>query len=463
MMTRYIKGILAAAIAATSLCGCSISRKCRAPELNLPSSIISSETPADQETLADMQWWNFYGDSLLCNIIERTLEHNKDILAAAYRIEQMREQYRISRAELLPTVSANALADNETNDYFGKKSTSDPEFSLKATLSWEADLWGRLRWAKKKNNYEWLATVEDERAMRMTLIAEVAGTYFQLIALDNELEIVRRTLETRRDGEKMAKLRFEGGLTSELVYQQAKVEYATTATLVPALEKRIEITENSLSLLMGAYPGEKITRQKIDRYIQVPDSVPVGLPSQLLMRRPDVRKSEYQLKSAMSSVGVAYADQFPRLTISLQGGWENDDLKALFRSPFSYVVGNIVGTALDFGRKRAQYKASIAAYEQSRLAYEKKVLEVFTEVNNYLVTYRKMRDTTVLKTESRNAALKYFELANLQYRAGSINYIDVLDAQRRFLDAQIGLSNAVRDEHIALVNLYKALGGGWKQ
>ena len=281
--------------------------------------------------------------------------------------------------------------------------------------------------------------------------------------LDNELEIVRRTLETRRDGEKMAKLRFEGGLTSELVYQQAKVEYATTATLVPALEKRIEITENSLSLLMGAYPGEKITRQKIDRYIQAPDSVPVGLPSQLLMRRPDVRKSEYQLKSAMSSVGVAYADQFPRLTISLQGGWENDDLKALFRSPFSYVVGNIVGTALDFGRKRAQYKASIAAYEQSRLAYEKKVLEVFTEVNNAVVTYRKMRETTVLKTESRNAALKYIELANLQYRAGSINYIDVLDAQRRFLDAQIGLSNAVRDEHIALVNLYKALGGGWKQ
>ena len=402
----------------------------------MPGQIASGYT--DSLTIADLSWWQFYGDSTLRRVIELTLENNKDMLAAAARVEQMRQLYRISKAERLPNFSAKGLADYETNDYADEESSRDPEFSAKLSVSWELDLWGNLRWAKRKGGAEYLSSVEDWRAMRMTLVAEVATAYFQLMALDNELSIVRRTLRTRSEGVQQAQLRFEGGLTSETVYQQAKVEYASTATLIPDLESRIEIMENSIALLMGKSPDWEVLRGQMNIEAEFPDSLPVGLPS-----------------------GMAYADRFPRLTFNLVGGWENDALQGFFRSPFSYVAAAIAAPVFGFGRKQAKYRAALAAYDVARLGYEKKVLEVFKEANDAVVTYRNVRKTAALKVALRDAARKYVELANLQYRGGSINYIDVLDAQRRYFDAQIGLSNAVRDEHLALVQLYKALGGGW--
>lgn len=457
---KHIRAIIIAVAAAQLLSSCSAVRECRAPELNLPQTIVAGEM--DTLTIADMEWWRFYGDSALCRIIGRTLEHNRDIKAAVAHVEQLQELYRISKANMLPTLDIKAMADHETNDYDGEASKRDPEFDLKANISWEIDLWGSLRWAKRKGEAEWRMSVEDERALRMTLIAEAAASYFQLVALDNELSIVQRTLETRREGVAKAKLRFEGGLTSELVYQQAQVEYATTAALIPELRKRIKTTENALCLLMGTYPGEVIQRGTTDAATLIPETLPVGLPSQLLRRRPDIRAAEQQLMAAMSGVGVAYADRFPKLTFNLQGGWENDALKGFFSSPFSYVAGQLVAPVFSFGRKKARYKAALAAYEESRLMYEQKVLEAFKETDDAVTAYRNVRETTALKISSRNAAHKYVELAELQYRTGSINYIEVLDAQRRYFDAQIGVSNAVRDENLALVQLYKALGGGWK-
>ena len=438
---------------------CSAVRHCQAPEVEMPGQIAPGYT--DSLTIADLNWWQFYGDSTLRRVIELTLENNKDMLAAAARVEQMRQLYRISKAGRLPNFTANVLADNETNDYADESSVRDPEFGAKLSVSWELDLWGNLRGAKRKGGAEYLSSVEDWRAMRMTLVAEVATAYFQLMALDNELSIVRRTLRTRSEGVQQAQLRFEGGLTSETVYQQAKVEYASTATLIPDLESRVEIMENSIALLMGKSPDWEVLRGQMNIEAEFPDSLPVGLPSGLLQRRPDVRASEQQLRSAMASAGMAYADRFPRLTFNLVGGWENDELQGFFRSPFSYVAGAIAAPVFGFGRKQAKYRAALAAYDVARLGYEKKVLEVFKEANDAVVTYRNVRKTAALKVALRDAARKYVELANLQYRSGSINYIDVLDAQRRYFDAQIGLSNAVRDEHLALVQLYKALGGGW--
>lgn len=446
--------------AAAVLASCSAVRRCQAPELNLPAQIAGR---ADSLTAADLGWWEFYGDTTLCRIISRTLADNKNIRSAAARVEQMRQLYRISKADRLPALSAHVLGDNETNDYYHDAPLRDPQFDLKATLSWEADLWGNLRWAKRKGAAEYTATVEDERAMRMTLVAETAAAYFRLVALDNELSIVRQTLDTRREGVAQAKLRFEGGLTSETVYQQAQVEYAATAALIPDLERRIEITENALSLLMGGYPDWEVIRGTMNIGEIRSEDLPVGIPSELLQRRPDLRAAEARLRAAMAAVGAAYADRFPRLVFRLTGGVENDDLKGLLRSPFSYVMGSLAAPLLGFGRKQAAYKAALAAYDQARLAYEQKVLEVFKETDDAVVTYRSVRKTARLKSDLCDAARKYVELANLQYRAGSINYINVLDAQRRYFDAQTGLSNAVRDEHLALVQLYKALGGGWQR
>ena len=440
------------------LSACSGVKDCVKPQLNLPQQIGHNQN--DSLTLADTEWWKLYADSSLIRIINTTLENNRNLLAAGARIEEMRQLYGVSKSNFFPTLGAFALADNETNDYYGESHINDPENSLKATLSWEADLWGGLNWARKKGLANYEASVWDQRAMRMTLIAEVATAYFNLVALDNELTIVRRTLTTREEYLKKAKLRFEGGLTPETVYQQAQVEYATTAALVPNLERQIEVQKNAIALLMGRYPEEEVMRSSLSLDMGLPDSVPVGVPSTLLQRRPDLQASEAALRAALANVGVAYADRFPRLRISLTGGLENDELKGFFNSPFSYVVGQITGTILDFGRNKRKHKAAIAAYDQARYRYEQAVLNAFREVDDAAITFRLVRQTSLKRRELRDAAQKYTQLAYMQYNMGVINYIDVLDAQRRYFDAQVGFTNAVRDEYLALVRLYKALGGG---
>ena len=445
--------------------GCSAVRECKSPEVDIPRSLAKSQAgtiESDSLTVADTGWWEFYGDELLRDIIERTLTNNRRIQVAAARVEQARQMYGSARAERLPNLYFEAPFNNETNDYYGEKPIRDPELGLKLTVKWELDMWGNLRWAKRRSGAEYMATVEDERAMRMTLVAEAATAYFRLVALDNELDIVRHTLVTRREGVELARIRFEGGLTSDLPYQQAQVEYAAVAALIPNLERNIEATENVLAVLMGENPDWKVLRSRELHDDNMPGRLSVGIPSTLLQRRPDVQASEQRLQAAMAAVGVAYADRFPRMMITLTGGVEDNSLRTIFRSPFSYIAETLTAPLFGFGRKRARYKAAVAAYDVARLNYEDKVLEVFREVDDAVVMFRSARHAAELKLALRDAASKYADLALLQYRAGSTNYLDLLDAQRRYLDAQIGLSNAIRDEHLALVQLYKALGGGWQ-
>ena len=462
---RALQQIILAALLCLTLaltsCGVAV-KMCKEPQLNIPSEIIPGQL--DSLTIADLKWWEFYGDEVLCGFISHALDNNRDILAAAAKVEQMRQLNRVGRTALLPDVGASAMADYEVENYTDKGHTETPQIDLKLDVSWEVDLWGNIRWSTRKASAEYLASVEAERAMRMTVIAEVATVYYQLIALENELHIVNRTLQTRGEEVVQARLRYEGGLTSETVYQQAKVEYATTAALIPAIEAKIATAKSSLTLLMGEYPDFELeyARMKVlDR--EMPTELPLGLPSYLLMRRPDLREAEQRLKAATAAVGIAYTDRFPKLVVGLTGGWENGSFEEFFKAPYALFVGKLAAPIFEFGRRKAKYEAAVEAYEVSRLNYEKSVLMAFKETNDAVARYRNARETTELKNNLREAALKYVELATFQYKYGDIKYINVLDAQRRYFDAQVGLSNAVRDEYIALVQLYKSLGGGWAE
>ncbi len=459
---RVSKHIIACAVMAISVSSCGIAtRMCQEPQVDMPSGI--AEGQLDSLTIADLQWWEFYGDEVLCKFIQQALDNNRDLLAAAAKVQQMQALNRAGKAAWFPTIGASAMADNEVENYTDKGHTETPQVDLKTDLSWEVDLWGNIKWATRKASAEYLASVEAERAMRMTIIAELATTYYQLLALENELLIVNRTLQTRSEGVEQARLRYEGGLTSETVYRQAQVEYATTASLIPAIETKIETTKNSLRVLMGECPDFELAYERmkvLDR--EIPTDLPVGLPSDLLTRRPDLRGAEQALKAAAASVGVAYTDRFPRLVIGLTGGWENGEFAHLFSAPYSLFTGDIAAPVFEFGRRKAKYKAAVHAYDAARLDYEQRVLQAFKEANDAVSHYRNAHRASVLKDTLREAALKYVELATFQYKYGDTRYIEVLDAQRRYFDAQIGLSNAVRDEYIALVQLYKALGGGWK-
>ena len=430
--------ILLLAFVASSMESCMLGRKYKSPELNLPDSLGSSEYSNDSLLFADLDWWEVYSDTTLQNLIAATLENNKDMRIAAERVQELAQLKRIDNAAMLPQFGANVYAEPEWDNYGGK-----------------------LRWARQQGLAEYLESVEAKRSLQMTLIAEVAQAYFELAALDNELEIVQRTLITRQEGVRQAKIRFEGGLTSETSYQQSQVELANTATLVPELKHKITQKENEIALLAGRYPGH-IERSLLDSAMLLPERLPVGLPSELLMRRPDVRAAEQALIAANAAVGIAYTDRFPRISLTGDYGLESDMVRNILSSPYSLVNFDILAPIFGFNAKRAKYRAQQHAYEQECARYEKKVLSVFQEVSDAIAGYNSAREARRLKKNLEMSSRKYVDLARLQYINGVINYLDVLDAQRQYFDAQIGLSNAIRDEYISLVTLYKALGGGWQ-
>ena len=328
-------------------------------------------------------------------------------------------------------------------------------------VSWELDVWGKLRWANDAGVTAYMQTVEAQRALHLTIVAQVAQSYFELKALDRELAIVKQTLEARREGVRFAKLRYEGGLTSEIPYRQSLVELARTETLIPNLENEIKLKENDLFVLVGEFPSGSISRIGDDINHQlIPQNLPVDMPSSLLKRRPDMIQAEQKLIEANARVGISYTEMFPSLRLTGRLGGENDELSDFLKSPTWFISGVLTGPIFNMGKNKATHNAAKAAYEQEVYTYEKSVLEVFKEVNNSIVTFNKMKEVYRSQEVLYNSAKSYHELAKLQYVNGVISYIDLLDAQRQFFDAEIALNTAILNELSSMVGLYKALGGG---
>lgn len=441
------------------LTSCQLGKHYTRPDLHLPERLDSMAT--DTMSIADFRWWEIYTDTTLQTLIRQTLEHNKDMLTAAARLKEMAAQKRIAYANLFPEVKGQLYTDKEAENYGGDSYESVPEYSAKFIASWELDLWGNLRWAKDRSMAQFLQAVENQRALRMTLVAQVAQAYFELVALDNELAIVKQTLRARQESVHLAELRFNGGLTSETAYQQAQVELARTATLVPDLERAIALKENDISFLAGRYPST-VERSHHPQDIRLPETLPAGLPSSLLERRPDVRAAEEALIAANAEVGIAYTNLFPRITLTAHYGLESEEFRDFLHSPYHFLSANLLTPLFAMGKNRAAFKAKKAACEQAAYQYEKAVLSAFKDARNAIVEFNKIQDIYDAQLELEQAARKSIDLTRTQYLNGYISYLDMLDAQRTYLDAQIALSNAVRDKQIALVQLYKALGGGWE-
>lgn len=454
-----MKRIVIICIVLITFTSCKIGKNYSRLELNMPQKFQTHSV--DSICWADAKWWDIYADTNLVNLINATLENNKDMKIAASKVKELAARKRITYSEFFPQIDGKAYIQNEGLNYGGNNYKPDPEFGVKASINWELDLWGNLRWANDISMTEYLSSIEAQRALMMSLIAEVAENYFELIALDNELFIVKQTLKAREEGTKLAKIRFDGGLTSETSYQQAKLEYAKTATMIPDLEKKIAIKENEILNLSGSYP-HRLERINFQKNLILPDSIPVGLPSELLERRPDVREAEQKLIAANAKVGLSYTNMFPRIALTSDVGFETDYFNSIISSPMFFVGANLMSPLFKMGQNRAKYKAQQAVYEQECYNYEKVVLSAFYDVANALIEFEKIKEIYNTRLSVEQSAKVTMELAQLQYINGVIAYLDVLDAQRNYLDAQINLSNAYRDKQITMVNLYKALGGGWK-
>lgn len=461
IMKRYIKHysliLIASLLLGLGVTSCKIGHRYVRPAMELPDSIWTKQSYL---SIADLRWWEMYTDGPLRSLIEKTLEHNKDLKIAAARVKEMAAQKRISVAEMLPQVNADVSGSREFENRGGDNSVQYNVLEGKLVLSWELDLWGKLRWGKDAAVAEYLESVEAQRALRMTIIAEVAQAYYELVALDNELAIVRQTLQAREEGVRIARLRYHGGLTSETSYQQAQLEAARTATMVPDLEREIALKENDIAFLAGEFPN-KVERSHLLQEFNYATMLPVGLSSDLLERRPDIRQAEQGLVAANAMVGVAYTSMFPKLSLTAHGGLESTELSNFLKSPYAFVEGAILAPVFSAGKNRAKWKAQKAVYDQSYYNYEKVVLNAFREVRNSIVSFNKVREMCELQGRLERSAKSHVDLTQIQYMNGAINYLDVLDAQRGYFDAQIGLSNAIRDELITVVQLYKTLGGGW--
>lgn len=446
-------------LAAATLSGCQLGKHYTRPQFELPETLDSLSV--DSSSIGDYPWEQLYTDTTLQGLIRKTLTYNKDMLIAAARIKEMAAMKRIDYANLFPQVGAKIYAEKEGENYGGNSYEQSKEFDLKGIASWELDLWGKLRWAKDKSIADFVGSIENQSALKMSLIAQVAQSYFELVALDNELSIVKKTVDARQESLHLVRLRYEGGLIPEIPFRQAQVELARTATLVPDLERKITLKENEISFLTGEYP-HRIKRSVLPEDVLLPGSLPVGLPSRLLERRPDVRKAEQDLIAANAAVGIAFTSLFPSISLTASFGGESAELNDLLKSPHHLLSANLLQPIFAMGKNRAILKAKKAAYEQATYAYEKTVLSAFKDAYNAISEFNKTKEIYETRLRLEQSSKIALDLAQLQYLNGYIGYIDLLDAQRGYLDAQIALNNAIRDKQLTVVNLYKALGGGWK-
>jgi len=453
------------------LSGCLMGPDYEKPAVPTPEQFRSQPvTAAESGSLADLQWWEIFQDRQLQALIKTALEENKDLQLAVVRVDEARAELGITRAAMLPSVQAGASVTmtqipgaNIPGIPPGSNLTTGI-YSTSAELSWEIDIWGRLRRATEGARAQLLGTEEARKAVVMGLISRVAQAYFELRGLDLELEITKRTLGSRQASLSLVKMRYEGGVSSALDLRRAESEFATTASLIPDLERQVAQKENALSILLGRNPGA-VARGLALTEQPLPPTVPAGLPSSLLERRPDLREAEQGLVAANAQIGVAKAAFFPQVSLTGDFGYMSRDMSNLFTGP-ARMWGFGPGVTLPIfnaGRNQAQLEMTEARQKEALIRYQQAIQEAFREVDDTLIAYQKARETRLYQETLVTAATQALELAQLRYKNGVSSFLDVLDAQRQLYNAEIGLAQTRRAQLVAVVLLYKAVGGGWTE
>jgi multidrug efflux system outer membrane protein len=462
---------LAAALALAGLglaAGCTVGPDYRRPPVAAPPAFRGGTAGelVGPESLADVTWWQFFPDEVLQSLIRTALTQNLDLRVAAARILDARSQVTIARSLQFPEVSASAQAPYTRVE--GERSTLQVKEAFEPAgfldLFFEIDFWGRYRRASEAARADLLASEEARRFIVTTLVSDVATAYLQLRALDLELEVTRRTLASRQESLRLVKLREEGEVAALIDVRQAEILVATAAETIPDVERQIEQTENALSTLLGRSP-EGIPRGRPLGELAPFPPVPPGVPSALLERRPDVRQAEAQLAAATARIGVAKSDFFPRVFLTGAAGVGGLKIDGSWFGPQGlFSIGPSLTLPIFNSGRVAAGVTSAEARAQSALAqYEQVILQAFRDVSDALVEARKRLEFRVEQEVLVRATEDTTRLANIRYRGGVSSYLEVLDSERQMFDAAINLVRAYRDERLAVVRLYKSVGGGWQE
>ena len=464
-----MRNCVAPLFVALLLSGCTMGPNYKRPTVAVPPAYrgIAPDAPAQTESasLGDQKWWDVFQDEQLRSLVRTALQQNYDLRIAASRILEARAQLGITRADQFPTVSGGAgITDVRTaqSKFLPAFETSSAQVNVSA--AWELDFWGKYRRSTEAARANLLATEWARQEVASTLVANVAAAYFQLRALDLQLEISKRTLDSRQESLRLTRLLANGGSTSLLDVRQAEQLVFTASAEIPALEQQIEQQENFLSILLGRNPGNIARGQTLIEQHHPPE-VPAGLPSSLLERRPDIRQAEQQLVAANAEIGVARAAYFPQISLNGNGGLQSSALTNLFTGPagawsFGASLTQPIFTA---GKISSGVRLAKARQQTATLFYQQSIQGAFRSVSDALIGYRKTREFSSHQQELFESAQDAARLSHLRYNGGVTGYLEVLTNETNSFSAELGLVQARLNELLAVVQLYEALGGGWQQ
>jgi multidrug efflux system outer membrane protein len=459
--------IIAAVVAASLLGGCAIGPDYKRPGVAEPPTFRGQAT-AEAASFADAPWWDVFRDPALQGLITEALRQNYDVRIAAARVQEARANLKVARSELFPALDYNATAGRARlplgglNLPSGVDHRTDDVFVGTVAMSWELDIWGRVRRSNEAARATLLATEDARRGVWLTLVSDLARAYFDLLALDVQLQIARDSTHAYQNTYDIFLDRFKFGAASELETSRALGALGGAQATVPQFESDIVARENQISILLGKAPGPIPRGQPMYAQPVVP-VVPAGLPATLLERRPDLREAEQQLVAANARIGIAKAEFFPKLSLTALFGAASPELSAFTSGGATVwaVAGMLSGPLLNAGRTTGQYRASIAQWDQARLLYEQSVLTALREVSDALTALGKLNDAETGQKASVKALEEAVEHATNRYRHGLAGYYEVLEAQQQLYPAQTTLAQIQRNRLISYVQLYKALGGGW--
>ncbi len=419
------------------------------------------------------QWWRSYGDPALERMIDEALIHNLDLRQAVARVAEARAQLGVSSADQYPGVTAGAEASRSRasqESVLGIPPGADPTFSDYSgslNLSYEIDFWGKYRRATEAARAELLSAQHNRDAVRLTLVGDVAKAYFSLRALDSQVEVTKRTISTRLASTALQRMRFQSGVASELDLRQVEAQAAQALALLPSLERQVAAQENALSVLIGRSP-RAIVEQAVERgsaidALTVPLAIPAGLPSDLLEKRPDLRQAEQSLVAANARIGQAKAAYYPSISLTGAFGGASESLGDLFKSSARVwqFSAQAAQTIFDAGRTASRVEAAKAREQQVLAQYQSAIQNAFRETLDALVAQRKARETLEAERSRVEALTSALRLAQLRYDNGVSSLLDVLDAERGLLEAELNRLEAQRAQLSATADLFKALGGGW--
>jgi outer membrane protein, multidrug efflux system len=452
----------------TLLAGCTVGPNYKRPTVNVPTDYrgVIPAQPATVASLGNEKWWDVYQDPVLTQLIHTALQQNYDVRIAATRVLQAQAQLGIVRANQFPSASVGADIFSQQN---AKVSNLFPAYQVNAgqlnlSVIWNLDFWGKYRRQTEAARAQMLASEWGQQAVISSLVANVATAYFQLRALDAELEIAKRTLGSRQQSLQLTQVLETHGSASDLDVSQSEQLVYTASESIPDLERQIQQQENLLSILLGENPGS-IPRGRALTEQPVPDSVPAGLPSELLERRPDVLEAEANMMAANAQIGVAKAAFFPSIALTGTGGLESNQLSRFISAPSEAWLGalSVAQPIFEGGALRSQLKLSRAQYQETVLAYEQTVQNALEQVSNSLIASQKDRQFREQQELLVQATERSDRLSLILYKQGGASYLQVLTNETNYFSAELNLVQAQLNERLALVQLYQSLGGGWQQ